>query len=52
MQLSGGGVMMFNRMEPDCETSPRVLQKENDRRLASENIQARGSAPSADETIK
>jgi hypothetical protein len=52
MQLCGGGILMFNRMETDCETSLRMLQKENDRRLAAENTKVRGSAPSAAETIK
>jgi hypothetical protein len=42
MQLCGGGISMFNRMETDCATSLRMLQKENDRRLAAENTKARG----------
>jgi hypothetical protein len=52
MQLCGGGISMFNRMETDCETSLRMLQKENDRRLAAENTKARGSAQPAAEMIK
>jgi hypothetical protein len=52
MQLSGGGISMFNRMETDCETSLRMLHKENDRRLAAENTKARGSAQPAAEMIK
>jgi hypothetical protein len=52
MQLCGGSILMFNRMETDCETSLRKLQKENDRRLAAENTKVRGSAPSAAEAIK
>ena len=34
MQLCGNGVLMFNRMETSCETSLRMLRKENDRRPA------------------
>jgi hypothetical protein len=43
MQLCGGGVSMFNRMETHCETSLRMLQKETDRRTADKNAKARGS---------
>jgi hypothetical protein len=42
MQLCGGGVLMFNRMETSCETSLRMLRKENDRRPAAENAKSRG----------
>jgi len=52
MQLCGGGISMFNRMETDCETSLRMLQKENDRRLVAENTKARGSAQPAAEMVK
>jgi hypothetical protein len=48
MQLCGGSILMFNRMETDCETSLHKLQKENDRRLAAENTKARGSGPAAE----
>jgi len=41
MQLCGGGVLMFNRMETNCETSLRMLRKENDRRPAIENANTR-----------
>jgi hypothetical protein len=41
MQLCGGGVLMFNRMETNCETSLRMLRKENDRRPAVENANTR-----------
>ena len=34
MQLCGAGVVMFNRMEANCASSLRSLQKENDRRYA------------------
>ncbi len=34
MQHCGSGILMFNRMESNCETSLRQLQKENDRRHA------------------
>lgn len=43
MQLCGGGVLMFNRMESHCETSLRMLHKENDRRITIEKPNARGS---------
>src|ERR1700722_9899863 len=36
MQLCGNGVLMFNRMETNCETSLRMLRKEKDRRPAVE----------------
>jgi hypothetical protein len=32
MQLCGPGISMFNRMEAHCETSLRMLRKENDHR--------------------
>jgi hypothetical protein len=47
MQLCGGGISMFNRMETDCETSLRMLQKENDRRISAENAKTRGAAQAA-----
>ncbi len=43
MQLCGGGIAMFARMESHCETSLRMLQKENDRRTTVEKGNARGS---------
>ena len=52
MQLCGGGVLMFNRMETNCETSLRMLRKENDRRPAVENANTRGSDEPDGEVIK
>jgi hypothetical protein len=52
MQLCGGGVLMFNRMETNCETSLRMLRKENDRRSAVENGNTRGSDEPDGEVIK
>jgi hypothetical protein len=43
MQLCGGAVLMFNRMETNCETSLRMLRKENDRRPVAGDAEARGS---------
>jgi hypothetical protein len=43
IQICGGGVLMFNRMETNCETSLRMLKKENDRRPAVANADVRGS---------
>ena len=51
MHLCNGGVLMFNRMEIHCETSLRMLQKENDRRPAVENTKARDSDEPNDEAI-
>ena len=34
MQLCGAGVLMLNRMGTNCETSLRILRKENSRRSA------------------
>ena len=51
MHLCSGGVLMFNRMETHCETSLRMLQKENDRRPAVENTKARDSDGPDDEAI-
>jgi hypothetical protein len=39
MQLCGGGVLMLNRMVSDCETSLRMLQKDNDRRASEPSIE-------------
>jgi hypothetical protein len=52
MQLCGGGVLMFNRMETNCETSLRMLRNENDRRPAVENANTRGSDEPDGEVIK
>jgi hypothetical protein len=46
MQLCGGGVVMFNRMETNCASSLRMLRKENDRRQEVENSSADGSGES------
>lgn len=43
MQLCGGAVMIFCRMESHCDTSLRMLRKENERRGEVENGKARGS---------
>jgi hypothetical protein len=43
MQLCGSGVLLFNRMETNCETSLRQLKKEYGRRLAAENAKKPGS---------
>jgi len=37
MELCGGGISMFNRMEANCETSLRMLRKENVRRSSDED---------------
>ena len=50
--LCGGGVLMFNRMETNCETSLRMLRKENDRRPAVENANTHGSDEPDGEVIK
>jgi hypothetical protein len=50
MQLSGAAVSMFNRMEASCETSLRMIRKENDRR--TENAKARGSDETNGEVVK
>ena len=42
---------MFNRMETHCETSLRMLQKENDRRPAVGNTKAHDSDGPDDEAI-
>jgi hypothetical protein len=52
MQLCGGGVLMFNRMETYCENTLRKLQKENNCRTADESHRARGSDQPANETVK
>lgn len=52
MQLCGGGVLMFNRMETHCENSLRMLQKENGRRPAAENTKARGSDKADGEEVE
>jgi hypothetical protein len=43
MQLCGNGVLMFNRMETNCETSLRMLRRENDRRPVVETAKVPGS---------
>ena len=43
MQLCGGAVMIFCRMESHCDTSLRMLRKENERRGEVENSKSRGS---------
>jgi hypothetical protein len=50
MQLCGAAVSMFNRMEASCETSLRMIRKENDRR--TENSKARGSDETNGEVVK
>jgi hypothetical protein len=52
MQLWGSGVLMYNRMETHCETSLRMLQKENDRRPVVENAKVRGSDQPDGEMVK
>ena len=51
MQLCGNGVLMFNRMETTCETSLRMLRKENDRRPAGEAAKVPGSREKGGEAI-
>jgi hypothetical protein len=50
MQLCGAAASMFNRMEASCETSLRLIRKENDRR--TENAKARGSDETEGEVVK
>jgi hypothetical protein len=50
MQLCGPAISMFNRMEASCETSLRMIRKENDRR--TENAKARGSDETEGEVVK
>jgi hypothetical protein len=52
MQLCGGGISMFNRMEINCETSLRMLRKENVGRHAVENANAPGSNELEGEMVK
>jgi hypothetical protein len=52
MQLCGNGVLMFNRMETNCETSLRMLRKESDRRPAVGAAKVPGSPEKGDEVIQ
>jgi hypothetical protein len=47
MQLCGPGILMFNRMEAHCESSLRMLVKENGGRPAGENVQGRDQSDKA-----
>jgi hypothetical protein len=52
MQLCGNGVLMFNRMETNCETSLRMLRKESDRRPAVGAAKVPCSPEKGDEVIQ